>query len=455
MRRFLQRLGLPGGSPGETGDGSTPDIAENLANRRRETWVAARRNHGTADLSSPAAKRRAFALEDLISAGKEVPAETLGELLNDSDEGVRILARLASEGPTLRWPEDASPHAAAAVLRVIATREAGLQGKGGWARLLRGIYRSVKDPALQLHILEILLNVVHNVDDLDAPVVAGTALEGLDHSDRKIRCLSCDILGQICAPVFLARVAKTLEDLDPEVRRRAGAALVRYGDDALQELRRRLTSSRDEVVEGIVQTTGSIGTPAAHHLLLENLETDFRQLGWLVDGGRNLVSDDLWHLVVEDYERRAFRHILRVLEALGHGDVVALIRRDSRQGVCERDTIDALTSLHAGCFLRPIVNLLEDQQPTRPLDAGRRRLDEALGLRDRWLVAGALVCRHQSPPADLAMHADSLVRRTVTELENRQLSDHFLYRLLLLKKTPAYTSLSLDDLVVLDDSLTL
>jgi hypothetical protein len=189
-------------------------------------------------------------------------------------------------------------------------------------------------------------------------------------------------------------------------------------------------------------------------------------------------------VAIGDYHDRLIQKVLYILSALGHARTVNAVNRllaTNAQTELE-NAIEVLASLNHRRFVVPLMPLLEalvspelkgtDEKsgeenreketsdktiseitPLWLKTKGYRMLLEALESNDRWIKSGALIALAMVPAA-LVNEPDPFVKQVASQIFETSLpANTAMNRLLILKTVSLFKNLSLDELMLIDESL--
>ncbi len=319
--------------------------------------------------------------------------------------------------------------------------------------------------------LEALLPLTQRDDE----AVAAIAQTKVDHPAPWVRMAAFDLLKVTVCAEHLTIVGASLGDPDPRVRQRVASTLAAYGRPGLAIAQAKLQDTQPDVVNTVITAIGLVRTKYASNLLFEYLTPSYKQLTRTRQWQQQIpIEAPRWQplrVAIADYHHRLIQKVLYVLSALGHAQTVNTVNRlltIQDQSELE-NALEVLASLNHRRFVMPLMPLLEAQHsselPASRLQAtpqwlrtkGYHMLLEALEANDRWLKTGALIALATIPSA-LANDPDPFVKQIASQIfgvidPSTLLTNTAMNRLLLLKKVALFKNLSLDELLLIDQSL--
>jgi hypothetical protein len=413
---------------------------------------------------------RQLALEALARAGAAADAGHRA-LLADPDEGIRSVA-------AAMWliadPDDAS---ALAVL----TRPLGPDAALGAISVLR----LRKDKS----IAGILASIGHHADDSVRAAALG-ALGALHADDAQTldwaRQAASDPAPGVREAAFalLARTAPAHEldavldaawaDSSFRVRQAVVAVLQARGTEVLPAVYRQLWQRREDAQLSAIETLGRIQGTTAEDGLLKMLETAVFPSIALHRRIEKVYNPDRpgWQAMsfaLDDSARHALGLVMHALDALGHRRTLNLVRTtmnvtDER---ARANAIESLASLPKRQFVGPLAPLFEDKDAAP--QGGHFDRAQALHLlqaanasKDERVRAASAVAWHAETgdfPADILADPSALVVDTVRSLmqfgadRRPYRQEAVMNRLAFLHSVPLFAKTALDDLIVIDRSL--
>ncbi len=437
---------------------------------------------------------QAFALEVLLVNQYVPTAENIQTWLADQSEDMRTLGLLAhliansADDPTVTdldsadlnfassdlahtWTNPLTPNAARIITRVVAYGK-----EPRIASLIPNVVLTQTSPDIIRTGLEALLPLTFRGDD----ATASMAHSKLNHYDPMVKIAALDLLRITCCDQWLSAIGHRLGDDDPRVREQAAKALAAYGRVGVDLAKAKLNDARVEVVNAAITAIGLVRSRYASNVLFDYLAPSYELLAKTRRWQTRLPTDaPNWRalkVAIADYHERLIQKVLYILSALGHARTVNAVNRllaTSAQSELE-NAIEVLASLNHRRFVIPLMPLLEALVPSETVSErsgeksgeksgevtplwlktkGYRLLLEALESNDRWIQSGALIAL-ATVPATLVNAPDPFVKQIASQLFETTLpAETAMNRLLLLKTVSLFKNLSLDELMLIDESL--
>jgi len=443
-----------------------PEIREGVVKLFSVNTDVGALEHFEKQLHSEVMVFRATALEILINRQHPFRESQLEQLLNDPHPEIQALAALAlnqSERAVQQWRQfPLEDSAVRAVARVAAqTRHPA------HVELLRRLLPQSSAEAKQFG-LKALASIARPGDQ----ELAELAVQALNDRAPEVRAGALNLLGSARRQDHLPQVAGSLEDSNPQVREQAARTLAAYGKEGLALAADCLLSSNPDVVKTAIAAIGQVRTQKASEILYQYLVPEFEQLEKTRRWQRQIPAEDPgWQplaIAIEDFHQRLLQKTLYILSCLGHAHTVNTARRilaTSNQQEREK-AIEVLLSLSHRQFVTPLLPLLEPSrsaaQAVRPTAQGLRTqgyklLLEAIESQDRWIRAGVLIALARIP-SSLIKDPDPLIQSLTKEIfplliEQALPIPNTMKRLLFLKKVALFKNLSLDELLLINQSL--
>ena len=412
---------------------------------------------------------QAFALEILLINQYRPSQPHIDTWLQDSQLELRVLGAIAQTivdpTATVTWAELDSTTAR------IVTRVVAYSHNPTLTALIPQVVLNQANADVVRAGLEALLPLTQRDDE----AVAAIAQTKVDHPDPLVRMAAFDLLKVTVCAEHLAVVGDSLGDPDPRVRQRVASTLAAYGRPGLAIAQAKLQDTQPDVVNTVITAIGLVRTKSASNLLFEYLTPSYKQLTRTRQWQQQIPTDDpRWQplrVAIADYHHRLIQKVLYVLSALGHAQTVNTVNRlltIQDQSELE-NALEVLASLNHRRFVMPLMPLLEAQNsaeltasriqatPQWLRTKGYHMLLEALEANDRWLKTGALIALATIPSA-LANDPDPFVKQIASQIfgvidPSTLLTNNAMNRLLLLKKVALFKNLSLDELLLIDQSL--
>ncbi len=430
---------------------------------------------------------RAFALEVLLINQFIPKAEDIQTWLADQREDMRILGAIAyrltnsaaedsaAEDLAHTWPNPLTPNAARIITRVVA------YGKNPrLASLIPNVVLTQTSPDIIRTGLEALLPLTSPGDE----ATASMAHSKLSHYDPMVKIAALDLLRIACCDQWLPAIGQRLGDDDPRVRERAARALAAYGRPGVDLAKASLTDIRSDVVNAAITAIGLVRSRYASNVLFDYLAPSYALLvetrRWQTQIPAHAPNWQALKVAITDYHDRLIQKVLYILSALGHARTVNAVNRllaTNAQTELE-NAIEVLASLNHRRFVVPLMPLLEalvlpaDSESTDDENSGKvsekkasevtplwlktkgyRMLLEALESNDRWIKSGALIALAMVPAA-LVNEPDPFVKQVASQIFETTLpANTAMNRLLILKTVSLFKNLSLDELMLIDESL--
>lgn len=402
------------------------------------------------------------------------------------------------------WPPILNNSAAHIVTRIVAHSH-----NPRLAPLISEVVLTQTSPNIIRTGLEALRPLTQKGDDITATIASSK----LSHYDSMVRIAALDLLRITLCEDQLSTIAPCLGDADPRVRQQAAKTLAAYGRTGIDIAAKSLTSKQVHTVNAAITAVGLVRTKYASNLLFDYLTPSYKQLAktrqWQPQIPANHASWEALSVAIADYHTRLIQKVLFILAALGHARTVNAVNRllaTNDQHELE-NAIEVLASLSHRRFIVPLMPLLEalvtanksvspaaqntvssqisgqisgqvsgqilgqissspGKMPAEPPQVvstqvthqwlktkGYRLLLEALESNDRWIKSGALIALARVP-STLANDPDPFVQQVVSQLFEANLpAKTAMNRLLLLKSVSLFKNLSLDELLLIDESL--
>ncbi|MGC1216406.1 MAG: cyclic nucleotide-binding domain-containing protein [Phormidesmis sp.] len=410
----------------------------------------------------------------------------------------------ASPNASPDWPPILNNSAAHIITRIVAHSH-----NPRLAPLISEVVLTQTGPNIIRTGLEALRPLTQKGDDITATIASSK----LSHYDSMVRIAALDLLRITLCKDQLSTIAPCLGDADPRVRQQAAKTLAAYGRTGIDIAAKSLTSGQVHTVNAAITAIGLVRTKHASNLLFDYLAPSYKQLAktrqWQPQIPANHASWEALSAAIADYHTRLIQKVLFILAALGHARTVNAVNRllaTNDQHELE-NAIEVLASLSHRRFIVPLMPLLEalviakksvgisvgptaqntasgqisgqisgqvsgqissptEEAPAAPPQVappqvthqwlktkGYRLLLEALESNDRWIKSGALIALARVP-STLANDPDPFVQQVVSQLFEANLpAKTAMNRLLLLKSVSLFKNLSLDELLLIDESL--
>ncbi|OKH19376.1 cyclic nucleotide-binding domain-containing protein [[Limnothrix rosea] IAM M-220] len=408
-----------------------------------------------------------FALEILL-INRFIPSPTqIQTWLSHTNPEMQTLGAIAelqkqNQLPT-NWDKELNHATARIITRIVAASD-----KPVFAPLIPNVVLTQTDPDIIRTGLEALLPLTQ-IDDQET---ASIARSKLSHFEPTVRIAALNLLCATRCPAYIEAIATALEDLEPRVRQQAAITLAIYGRQGIHAAQPRLRNPRPEVIDAAIIAIGAVKTRYASDVLFKHLEPSFKLLDQTRQWQADLIDSPqlrVLHIAIQDYGDRLTQKVLFVLAALGYAPTVNVINRllaTNAQAELE-NAIEFLASLNHRRFVTPLLPHLkalveQDSATSKPRDPltpkwlrekGYRVLLEAMESGDRWIKIGALVALEMVPSV-LVDDPDPFVKQVAGELyDTHAPAKTAMNRLLLLKTVTLFRNLSLDELMLIDDSL--
>ncbi|MEL7330231.1 MAG: cyclic nucleotide-binding domain-containing protein, partial [Cyanobacteria bacterium J06559_1] len=432
---------------------------------------------------------RAFALEVLLINQYVPTTQEMKVWLAEPSEEIKTLRRLAqqmvstddstadksSADDTLSdWPDPLTPTAARIITRVVAYSK-----NPRLAFLIPEVVLTQTSPDIIRTGLEALLPLASGDDE----AIANMASSKLNHYDPSVKIAALELLRVTCCDQHLSAIGHCLADDDPRVRDQAANTLSAYGRLGVDVAKANLSDTRTAVVNAAITAIGGVRSRYASNVLFNYLSPSYALLvetrRWQTEIPTHAPNWEALKIAIEDYHKRLVQKVLFVLSALGHARTVNAVNRllaTNAQAELE-NAIEVLASLNHRRFVVPLMPLLEAlvSPPAGPVaertvetavetvgsemtpewlkKTGYRLLLEALESSDRWIKSGALIALAMVP-ATLVDDPDPFVKQVANQIfETTSPTKTAMNRLLLLKTVSLFKNLSLDELMLIDESL--
>ncbi|MBP0009158.1 MULTISPECIES: cyclic nucleotide-binding domain-containing protein [unclassified Roseofilum] len=299
--------------------------------------------------------------------------------------------------------------------------------------------------------------------------VGKLAASQLANVDPLSRAIAFKVMGVVKSPSLLLDVAMGLQHSSLAVRLWAATALANYGEASLKVARVYLYSPRYEVVEMAIATIAKVGTRRAINLLYDFLKPDCKGVAqtpsWIKSIRPHAPYAPFLKTILQDYQKRVIQRVFYILSVLDNQNIIKQIQPllTSTDPRLRANALETLMSVKHQRFIRPILPLLEEEQPfvSTPSLSESELIYQLSEQSDRWLRLGALLMLSElrlhsttNPyliPCHLQEDPHPLVRRIAQSLATRQQEeipqqDWFLKQLFFLKSTALFHILSLDEL---------
>ncbi len=413
---------------------------------------------------------KTFAIEVLlinqyVPSAEDIQAWQTHEVIEVQVLGV-IAQLIATPDSAPSWPSTITDSAAHIITRVVAYSHSPRL-----APLISDVVLTQTSPNIIRTGLESLRPLTQKGDS----VTANIASSKLSHYDSMVRIAALELLRITSCEDQMSAISSCLGDADPRVRQQAAKTLASYGRPGVNVAASSLASPQVHTVNAAITAIGLVRTKYASNLLFEHLTPSYKQLAKTRQWQPQIpTSDPSWEalgIAIADYHTRLIQKVLFILAALGHARTVNAVNRllatNDRHEL--ENAIEVLASLSHRRFVRPLMPLLEALVTTKaPTDSsqtpspitpqwlktkGYRLLLEALESNDRWVKTGALIAL-ASVPSVLSDDPDPFVQQVVSQLFKANLPiKTAMNRLLLLKSVSLFKNLSLDELLLIDESL--
>ena len=415
-----------------------------------------------------------------------------------------IAQLIASPTATPDWPLPLTSSAARIITRVVAySKNLAL------APLIPNLVLTQTQPDIIRTGLEALVPLTQPGDTATAAIASSK----LSHYDSMVRIAALDLLRITAEPEQLSAVSICLGDLTPRVREQAAKTLAACGQQGVDLAKASLESDQPEIVNAAITAIGLVRTRYASNVLFDYLAPSYAQLAqtrqWQAQIPPDAPNWEALRVAITDYHNRLIQKVLYILSALGHARTVNAVNRllaTNAQNELE-NAIEVLASLNHRRFVLPLMPLLEalvaptdsevnqadaettadavdadtidtdaidtintgttipilvattSRQAARPVTPlwlktkGYRLLLEALESNDRWIKSGALIALVMVPSA-LIDDPDPFLKQVAGQIFEANLPvKTSMNRLLLLKTVSLFKNLSLDELLLIDESL--
>ncbi len=380
-----------------------------------------------------------------------------------------IAQLIADPNASPDWPLPLTSSAARIITRVVAYSK-----NPALASLIPNLVLTQTQPDIIRTGLESLVPLTQRGDAATATIASSK----LSHYDPMVRIAALNLLQLTAVPEQLSAIGICLGDLDPRVRQQAAKTLAAYGQPGVDLTKANLNSDQPEVVNAAIAAIGLVRTRYASNVLFDYLAPSYAQLAktrqWQAQLPPTAPSWEALRVAIADYHSRLIQKVLYILSALGHPRTVNAVNRllaTNAQSELE-NAIEVLASLNHRRFVLPLMPLLEAlvtadaskstttttpaAQSVTPLwlkTKGYRLLLEALESNDRWIKSGALIALAMVPSA-LINDPDPFFKQVAGQIFEANLpAKTAMNRLLLLKTVSLFKNLSLDELILIDESL--
>jgi MFS family permease len=442
-------------------------IVEHLA----RTATPARRNTFEQLGLSDAPAVRQLALEASAQIGTQ-PHPDHRSLLTDPDQGVQSVAAAMI---LIADPTDAAalavlgqrlePNSALGAINVLRLRN---------DEATAGILSSIGHHA-DASVRAAALFAVKSLDVHDAKTLTW-AREASSDESAAVREGAFAILARAVPPHELEAVLDTAWT-DPAFRVRQAVVnvLQSRGDEVLPAVYSRLWHGREDAQLAAIETVGRIQGTSAEQVLLKMLEATVFPSIALHRKFAQLFSPERpgWQAMafaIDNSARRNLGLVMHALEALGHQRTLKLVRTtlnvsDER---ARANAIESLASLPRRQFVGPLAPLFEDNDPPQKRGDFERTqalqmLQTAQSSNDEGMRAAAAIAWHVETgdvPPDVLKDPSPLVVETARSLMQPGADcrpyqqEAVMNRLAFLHSVPLFAKTTLDDLIVIDRSLT-
>ncbi|MGI0495733.1 HEAT repeat domain-containing protein [Limnospira platensis CENA597] len=423
-------------------------------------------------LSSPKPKVRSMALELYIATGSPLSASRLQTLLQDESSEVRALACVAISQIEIDGSIQELYHQVCPTQPDIPTRRALLRAAG-----------ESRNPKLIPLLTEVLKNAPPDIKrkgllalvelcDYEPLKCGQIAAYELNHNSPSVRIAALQVFQKIDDQQWLITVSRYLEDEDIAVRQQAAKTLSCYGNQGLAVSRDYLLSSRPEVVKSAILAIGLVRTKTAENILYNFIQSDLKLINrtriWQqhIDADNSLF--EMLQVAIIDYQNSIIERVFYILSSLGQESTVnaAKVLLSSSDKRARSHAVETLVSLKQGRFLRPLMPLLEKMATGENLTASQgisnikkySVLLEVLETNNHWLKMGALMAFAGIPGAIAQSDPDPIISKIAQSLvlkpQQLSISENFMIdRLLLLKNVSLFQTLSLDEILLIDNAL--
>ncbi|MEL6854405.1 MAG: cyclic nucleotide-binding domain-containing protein [Cyanobacteria bacterium J06607_13] len=404
-------------------------------------------------------------LSEDIARASDSPASLTP--LSTEHQVLTALTQLMTDASTKPcWPETLTGPAARILTRVVAySRDAEL------APLISEVVLTQAAPDILRTGLEALVPLAQRGDQPTADI----ACRKLTHADPMVRIAALDLLRITRCEATLPTIGQCLSDDDPRVRQQAARAIAAFGRAGIALAKAHLSPAADPpqpaTLNAAITAIGLVRTRYASNVLFDYLSPSYAQLAetrrWQSQIPMDASSWAPLGIAIADYHDRLIQQVLYVLSALGYARTVNAVNRFLATGARTEleNAIEVLASLRHRRFVLPLMPLFEQLVATpSPVSApqvtpqwlktkGYRLLLEALESNDRWIKSGALVAL-ASVPAALVRDPDPVVNQIASQIfQDNSPVTTTMNRLLLLKTIRLFKNLSLDELMLIDESL--
>ncbi|MEL7330652.1 MAG: cyclic nucleotide-binding domain-containing protein [Cyanobacteria bacterium J06560_2] len=363
------------------------------------------------------------------------------------------------------WPLPLTNSAARIITRVV-----GYSKNPALAPLIPNLVLTQIQPAIIRTGLEALIPLTQRGDES----ITTIASSKLSHYEPMVRIAALTLLQITTCAQPLESIGDCLGDLDPRVRQQAAKTLSAYGRAGVNLAKTRLTSDQPDIVNAAITAIGLVRTRYASNVLFDHLAPSYAYLvktcRWQSQIPADAPNWEALRIAIDDYHDRLIQTVLFCLSALGYARTVSAVNRllaTNAQSELE-NAIEVLASLNHRRFVLPLMPLLEalvadtttsagpTAGSTTPLwlkTKGYRLLLEALESNDRWIKAGALIALAMVP-STLVDDPDPFIKQVAGQIFEVNLpAKTAMNRLLLLKTVSLFKNLSLDELILIDESL--
>lgn len=301
--------------------------------------------------------------------------------------------------------------------------------------------------------------------------LANIAEKEITNSDPLVRAAAFKLLGVICDPNLLEKVALGLENNNLAVRLWAASALANYGEKCLTIAETYLYSSRIEVVEAAIAVIAKVNTHRAIKILENYLKPDYQLLGKTLRWLKQIPSEQYpWNLIkiiLEDFQKKLLHRVLYIISRLDHQGSFTNIQHilQTKDIRLRANAIETLISFKYRNFILPILPLLENSGDPELLTSENINFNSNLFLKNfintsqPWFnIAAILVLINQNKniPLSLINNSNLIVRKVANYFHESTIQKNdnfFLHRIFFLKKIPLLEELFLDELLLISNFL--
>ncbi len=424
---------------------------------------------------------------DVDGAVNSSKANGTRTIVQDNQDDTEKHTGKAEKDSEPSWPNPLTPNAARIITRVVAYSQ-----NTRLAPLIPNVVLTQTSPDIIRTGLEALQPLTTRGDES----IARVARSKLSHYDPMVKIAALDLLRITSCEQPLLDISYCLGDADPRVRIQAAKALAAYGRPGVDLAKASLSDDRPEVVNAAITAIGEVRSRYASNVLFDYLSPSYTLLAetrrWQTQMPDHAPSWQALKVAITDYQDRLIQKVLYVLSALGYARTVNAVNRllaTNAQTELE-NAVEVLASLNHRRFVVPLMPLFESlisseaaaeppdeegdesareqatRRPAKPASKqpsevtplwlkteGYRLLLEALESNDRWIKSGALIALAMVPAA-LVKDPDPFVKQVASQIFETTLpAETIMNRLLLLKSVSLFKNLSLDELMLIDESL--